>query len=437
MAARIAIVGAGLAGITAATRLAAAGHDVEVFEADDEVGGRTRSRPVGDHSVNLGAQYLAGDDTPAMRLAREHDVPVTAFSEPAIAVHRRGRTIVAQSPAALLLRLPLSLAGRLSLVRCGLRLERLRAGLGRIPKSDMRALDQRAFAELLEDAHPEVKDLFRSMTVRMACGEPEEMSAFLGLSWTPGLMRPRAAGAPELHHLSVIAGGTGRFTQILASKLPRAPRLRTRVKVVRAASRGVAIETEGGNHPADAAVIATPAPVAAEIAVALAPMLRNRLAAVQYGSFILVGFAFDQSPPFPWNRVYAVQVIEPPFHAAINETWPAQERGAAVSSTIVKMMLGGRHAHEMMDHPDHALLELALAALRRISPALVADPRSSWIKRWPLGLPFWTPGQLSRGRLPVDQGAVQLAGDYTDYPNTHGAVRSGHLAADNLLARFA
>lgn len=434
--ARIAIVGAGLAGMTAASRLAAAGQDVEVFEAEDEVGGRTRSRLLGDHWVNLGAQYLAGEETPAMRLAHAHDVPLVSFSEPAIAVHRHGRTVVARSLAALLLQMPLSIAGRLSLARRGLRLERLRAALGKISKADMRALDSRAFADLFEGAHPEVKDLFRSMTVRMACGEPEEMSAFLGLSWTPGFMRPRVPGALDPHRLSVIAGGTGRLARILAAKLPRAPRLRTRVKAVRSGSRGVTIETEGGNHLADAAVIATPAPVTAEIAIDLDPAARNRLATVHYGSFILVGFAFDQPPPFPWDRVYAVQVIEPPFHAAINETWPAQERGAAVATTIVKMMLGGRHANEMMNDPDPTLFERALAALRRISPGLGREPKSRWIRRWPLGLPFWTPGQLSRGRLPVDQGAIQLAGDYTDYPNTQGAVKSGHLAADNLLARF-
>lgn len=422
--------------MAAATRLAEAGHEIEIFEAEEEIGGRTRSLPFGDYWINLGAQYLAGDETPAMRLARKYDVPVAALSEPTIAIHRRGRTIVARSLPALLCRLPLSLAGRLSLLRCGLRLERLRAGLGHLSKADIRELDARTFGELIEGAHPEVRDLFRSMAVRMACGEPEQMSAFLGLSWTPGLMRPRAPGAPDLQRLFVIVGGTGRLTQILASSLPRSPRLQARVTAVRSQHRGITIETESGVYTADAVVLSTPAPISAKIAIDLDTGLRNRLATVHYGSFILVGFAFDQPPPFPWDRVYAVQVIEPPFHASINETWPLQESGVLVSTTIVKMMLGGRHAQEMMDNADDALFEQALNALRRISPGLVGKPRSRWIKRWPLGLPFWTPGQLSRGRLPIDHGAAQLAGDYTDYPNTQGAVKSGHLAAENLIARY-
>ncbi|MCC7050018.1 MAG: FAD-dependent oxidoreductase [Alphaproteobacteria bacterium] len=434
--AKVAIVGAGLAGMTAATRLAEAGHEIEVFEADEEIGGRTRSLPFGDHWINLGAQYLAGDETPAMRLARKYDVPVAALSEPAIAVHRRSRTVVARSLPALLWRLPLSLAGRLSILRCGLRLERLRAGLAHLSRASMRELDARAFGELIDGAHPEARDLFRSMAVRMACGEPEQMSAFLGLSWTPGFLRPRIPGAPDLQRISVIVGGTGRLAQILASTLPRTPRLLAPVTVVRSQHRGVTIETESGMHAADAAVISTPAPVAAKIAVDLDAGLRSRLATVHYGSFILVAFAFAQPPPVPWDRVYAVQVIEPPFHAAINETWPLQESGTPVSTTIVKMMLGGRHAQDMMANPDQALFAQALNALRRISPGLVGEPRSGWIKRWPLGLPFWTPGQLSRGRLQIDHGAVQLAGDYTDYPNTQGAVKSGHLAAENLIMRY-
>lgn len=433
--AKIAVVGAGLAGMTAAARLVEAGHEARVFEAEAEVGGRTCAAPFGSHWVNLGAQYLAGDDTPAVRLARKHNLPTMVVGESAIAVHRGGRTVVSRSLPVLLCRLPLSLRGRWSVVRSGLRLERLRAGLGQLSKPDLRALDAQSFGALIGKVHPEAGELFRSMAVRMACGEPEEMSALLGLSWTPSF-RPRLLGGHRPQRIFAVVGGTGRLAQTLASGLPSPPRLSTRVTRVQSRPQGVVIETEHEAHTADAVVLSTPAAATAKIAASLNPALKERLAAVRYGSFVVVGFAFDQSPPFPWDRVYAVQVAEPPFHAAINETWPVQDSNAPVATTIVKLMLGGRYAREMSEQPDPALYRQGLRVLRQISPDLEGEPVAQWIKRWPLGLPFWTPGQLSRGRLPVDQGSIQLAGDYTDYPNTQGAVKSGHLAAENLIARF-
>lgn len=62
------VVGAGLAGLTAARRLTHAGLHVEVWEARDRVGGRTLSRQVAGSTVDLGAQWFG----PAQR--RMHDL---------------------------------------------------------------------------------------------------------------------------------------------------------------------------------------------------------------------------------------------------------------------------------------------------------------------------------------------------------------------------
>ena len=56
---RVAVVGAGAAGLTAAHRLRQRGHEVTVFEAAEAVGGRVRTTHLGpDHWLDEGASRL-------------------------------------------------------------------------------------------------------------------------------------------------------------------------------------------------------------------------------------------------------------------------------------------------------------------------------------------------------------------------------------------
>jgi putrescine oxidase len=55
----VVVIGAGVAGLVAATRLAAAGSDVVVLEARDRVGGRLLTEDVGGLELELGGQWIA------------------------------------------------------------------------------------------------------------------------------------------------------------------------------------------------------------------------------------------------------------------------------------------------------------------------------------------------------------------------------------------
>ncbi|PIW09738.1 MAG: desaturase, partial [Comamonadaceae bacterium CG17_big_fil_post_rev_8_21_14_2_50_60_13] len=85
---KVAVVGAGWAGLAAAVHALRAGHQVTLFEASAHVGGRARTLPLGDGGapkLDNGQHILIGAYTETLRLMRQvginpdavlHDLPL-------------------------------------------------------------------------------------------------------------------------------------------------------------------------------------------------------------------------------------------------------------------------------------------------------------------------------------------------------------------------
>jgi phytoene dehydrogenase-like protein len=55
---KIAVIGAGVGGLSVAARLAKAGHNVEIYEASDQTGGKCRTEWFGDYGFDTGPSLL-------------------------------------------------------------------------------------------------------------------------------------------------------------------------------------------------------------------------------------------------------------------------------------------------------------------------------------------------------------------------------------------
>jgi monoamine oxidase len=122
------VIGAGLAGLTAADELTRAGHAVTVLEAADRLGGRVWSQQVSQGvAIDLGAQWVGSPQHRILALAKELGVPT-------VPVVKRGRYITDQGGKVVASRFevsPTSPGVFVDLLNMGLRFSGLKSRLNR------------------------------------------------------------------------------------------------------------------------------------------------------------------------------------------------------------------------------------------------------------------------------------------------------------------
>jgi monoamine oxidase len=453
----VVVVGAGLAGLTAARDLVAAGRTVVVLEARDRVGGRIVNTPIGGgHVVESGGEFIGPTQDRIAALAKETGVDTyPTYNEGDNVYFRRG------------LALPYSASGP----------------LGAVPPDPEGAAEAGAAIQLINSMAAEVPvdapwkaanavewdgktwETWKQENLRTEGGrflidvattaifsfEPRDMSmlfvlfyiAAAGNEATPGTLDRlvnTAGGAQELR----FHGGSQRIPLELARRLGKRVRLNAPVRRIVQRKSSVEVHADGITATGQRVVVAIPPHLAGRIDYSpKLPGMREQLTQrMPMGSVIKVQAVYER--PFWRDRGLTGQVVSDtgPVQVTFDNSPPDGSRGVIMG--FVEASAARRLDAMSADERRRLVLDNYASYFGEEARNATGYVEALWDSEvWTRGCPVCAapPGVLldygEAIRPPV--GRIHWAGTETStYWNGYmdGAVRSGERVARELLPRL-
>ncbi len=437
----MAVIGAGIAGLTCAWELHKAGVDVQVFEREDIVGGRMSTRTKDGLDFDLGANFLIRAYKGVNALAEEMGIGLRKASPVAHIVYRRGHPhpMNFSSVRSIFRMGALDLASRFRFLAFVLKVRRTHADLdffdlGRAP-DEFNQEDAYAFAR--REVSPEFADyILDSFNSCMMFSRSSETSSAAFLSLFSMMADPA-------YDFSVFfADGDMRsIPEALAARL--VVHRGCPVDALEVQDDGWRIEAKGKSSDFDRVVMAA-TPGAALAMLKKSPEgHRLLLANTRYASTINVSFRIPKETLGRTHCFYVPYIENRIISEFTNEALKG-EHTTHEGTSLVNVGLHEEAALTLMSVPDARIFELVRAELLGLNASLrdVADRVQAYdLARWPEAIPKYDCGQIARVKafLRDEQGrqGLYLAGDYMNAPWIEGASRSGHKTARQLLREVA
>ena len=437
------VVGAGLSGLRAATRLAEAGLDVVVLEARDRVGGRTLTEVVDGVAYDRGAQWVG--PTQHRMHALIDQLGLTVFPTwgqgeailDVLGVRKRYAGTIPPFPVLDLLRVHRALS----------RIDRLTHAVNPVDPTaapDARRLDGETLQAFMDRHLPARARGALTPAIRVIFGaEPAELSMLWFLTYCA-----QSGGFTHLieadggHQQDRLVEGMGAIAGMLAEPLGDRVELGAPVHRVEHGPDAVTVHTPQGATAARHAIIAVPPHLCSGIDWSpLLPARREQVhQRMSMGSTIKVIATYPR--PFWRAAGLSGEVVcdRGPF-SIVYDNSPHDGRCGALVGFVV-----GTHARALQDRPEAEQRATLIAALTDFYGLEAAAPRQLLIQDWGAerytrGCPVGNapPGLLTEAaralRAPV--GRLHWAGTETAAEQVgfmEGALEAGDRAAAEVLA---
>ena len=452
---KVVVVGAGIAGLTAARDLAAAGDDVLLLESSPRVGGKLRRAEVAGIPVDVGAEAMLNRRPEGVGLAREVGLPI---EHPRLASSRIWSRGALRPLPRSLMGVPLDLA---ALESSGVLSPEGLARVREEPALPPERLDGDVSVGDLVDRRfgPEVTDrLVEPLLGGVYAGQARLISARASVPQlvdlaTRGSITEQAGGLPTTYDGPVfagIAGGMGRLPGMLAAEL--SVRTDATVRELRRTDTGWALTVGPTTAPerleADAVVVAVPPPAAARLLTDAVPAAARELEAIEQASMVVVTMAFRESDVPVLAATDSSGFLVPPVEgrrikaATFSFSKWAWVRAAGAGVLALRTSLGRHREEAALQASDEELVAWSLADLREAVGPL-PGPVDTHVQRWGGGLPQYAVGHLDRvARIRAAVTAVvdeprgaplALCGAAYDGVGVPAVVASAHRAAGEVL----
>jgi oxygen-dependent protoporphyrinogen oxidase len=439
------VVGGGVAGLTAARDLAAAGLSVRVLEGSPAVGGKLRLARIAGVEVDVGAESMLARRTEAVALAAELGVdlvhPVSGSSQ----LWTRGA--VRPLPRTLL-GVPLDLAG---LAASGVLSD---DGMERARHETVLPMGEAdvSVAELLGSRlGPEVVDrLADPLLGGVYAGHASNLSSQAAIPQVVALLREHgsllaaAAAVPSASEQPVFAGiegGLGRLPRLLAED--RRVEIRTSAPARELSRSGSGFRLTVGSTRApetvetDRVVLATPAAPTARLLGEIAPAAATELASVEYASMAIVTLAVPALDVGDSSGFLVPAVDGRRIKAATYSFSKWAWVGAASDLRILRASIGRHREEASLQATDDELVARVVGDLT-LATGQPIEPLDAHVQRWGGALPQYAVGHLDRvvriQRAVADVPGLALCGAAYDGVGIPAVIGSARRATASLLA---
>lgn len=418
---RVLVIGAGMAGLGAAARLAKGGAEVTVIEARERIGGRTHTSHLWpDLPVDMGASWIHGTSgNPVARLARKAGLRITPTSyDRSSSFDHKGLPVDFLKPAKRAMKL----------------LDRARAAVD--------DLDADVSLEAAVTAHPDWRALGpdKRAVARVAINTRIEHE-YSG-DWAQLSAWHFDDGVDFPGDEAVVTPGFGPILAHLARGLDI--RLGEPVTAIAPSAGGVTVTTARRQHHAACAVVTLPLGVLQSGRVTLGETLHARRQRAIDG----LGMGLLNKCALRFDRVFWPRDVDWIDYLSPARTlwadWTSYLR--ATGQPLIVGFNAARTAEEIETLDDRATTASAMEALRAMFGSAIPDPLGSQVSRWrqdPFALgaySFKAVGTSKKDRQALFgadwDGRLHFAGEATsrDTPATvHGALITGRDAAMAVL----